>query len=236
MSRNQVRLAALGLFLGSLFVGWLAYNGGIYTVEITQQEAQERLNAALQKRAAQEKTFEVESVKVLFEQNQVRVHAKISGKVRNRVARTSLYGEGIPEYRNGSFYFHPTGQMRFSGIAVEEMETEEKSFPETKKFLRKKIKEYTTKYGFDGFDQTFKDECKEYVTRIIERHITVALSEYPLHTLEDAKGFAIKTALEKVEIVGDKLHITLSVVRFGPTVFVTAFLLVIAICLMFLLG
>ncbi len=224
-SRSKARLVVLGLFLIAVLVGWFAYNGGTYTVVITQQEAQTQINMALEKRAAQEKSFKIESVKVWFENNQIKIDAKVSGKVRNRIVSTGIHGEGVPEYRNGSFYFRPTVPVEFSKPQVDKIDTGKKAFSPTKELLKKKAEQFVAKHGLDEIARTFKYDLEVWTTRVVQEHITIALSEYPLYTLEGGKGIAIKTVLERVDVVGDKLHVTLSGIRLGYTIVIAALLL-----------
>src|SRR3989344_7488147 len=94
-SVKSMQFATAGLFVAALVCVWLAYNGGTYTIAITDQEAQERIIAALEKRAAGDhKPVSVESVHVFFIDNQIRIDAKISGLVKGRAVWADIHAVG----------------------------------------------------------------------------------------------------------------------------------------------
>jgi hypothetical protein len=233
-ARDKMRLATACFFVVAIILVWLAYNGGTYTIEITQQEAQERIDAALTQRAATEpKNFNVESVRVWFENNQILIDASVTAEVKSRAVHADIHGTGTSEYRGGAFYFHPTSPIRFTNVKVEKKESAGRFFAKTRELIKQRFEQFAAEHGFEDITETFKAEFQEWVSATAQKTLASLLSRHPIYTIKNTpKGFAIKAVLEKVEVVGDKLEITLSLVQLGYTIFLSVLFIVIAIGMM----
>jgi hypothetical protein len=229
VSRSGKRIAAACfLLVGGLFA-WLAYNGGEYLVDITQQEAQERIDAALRQRADdQSKNIAVESVNVGFADNQIRIETKVVARFKGRTIAADFEGWGAPIYRDGAFYFHPTSPVRLLDVRIEKPDGAKSSG------LKQRIEKFAADHGLDEVAESVKAEFGRWASAAAQKTLEKAFSLKPIYVLKDnAKGLVIKAVLEKVEVVGDRLKITLSLVQLGYAMAVSAACLLAAAVLAF---
>lgn len=236
MSRQlKIWSTAVVLLLAAVVIAWFAYNGGTYTITITQKEAQERIDTALVRRAATgPQKIEVQSVLVSFANSEIQIDASISGQVRSRVIHADVHGTGMPSYRSGAFYFHPTSPIRFSNVTVEKKENTSPFFKKTRELLKQKAEEFAQKHNLDELERTFKTEFAEWASATAQKILTERLERHPIYVLKNTKGFAIRAVLEKVEMVGEDLKVTLSLTQLGYTIFVAIALLALTILLIVL--
>ncbi|QGM45967.1 hypothetical protein [Methylocystis heyeri] len=229
MSRSGKRIAAACLFLVGGVFAWLACNGGAYLVDITQQEAQERIDAALRQRAAESKNIDVESVKVRFADNQIGIDARVAARFKGRTITAEFEGWGAPIYRDGAFYFHPTSPVRLLDVGIEKPDGAKSSG------LKQRIEKFAAEHGLDEVAESVKAEFRQWASAAAQKTVEKAFSLKPIYVLKDnAKGVVIKAALEKVDVVGDRLEITLSLVQFGYAMGISAACLLAAVALGFL--
>ena len=229
-TRHKVQALAGVLFILVPIIGFFAYNGATLRKEITTEEAQQRINDGLEKRALSEQRVNVESVTVRFADDKIYVNAKASGIVRKRKLTAEVDAVGVPEYRSGGFYFLPTAPLNFKNVKVEKIEPSTGFFSKTKELLKKKAEAFVVEHGWEDALQTFKVEFQEWVVATAEKGVTNALTKHPIYTLKnDMKGFAISAVLEKVKMADDKLVLTLSLVQLGYTIFISLVCLVVVI-------
>jgi len=224
-------LSAL-LVVISLVVVFFAYTGGSKKFEFTTAEAQTLLNASLEKRALNEKSINIESATIIFSNNAVIIDATANGKIRNRTVRADVHAVGKPDYRNGSFYFVPTERPRFNNVKVEKTEKKPGMFDRTKEKLKQKVEELLAKHEWDDLTETFKADFKEWTLNFAEKEVERQLTKRPIYTAkDDLKGFVIKASVEKVEVVGDRIVVTVSVMQILHTIFIALVMLVSVIAI-----
>jgi hypothetical protein len=233
MSRKTKRIAAAGLLIVAAPFAWLAYNGGVYRVEITEQEAQQRIDAALRQRAADEsKNIDVESVDVRFADNRIRIAARVAARFKGRTVAADVAGVGEPIYRDGALYFHPTSPLGFSEVSIEKADGAAKFPGRTVERLKEKAERFAAEHGLGDVVEAARAEFRQWAGAAAQKTLERAFASRPIYVLKDnAKGLVIKAVLEKVEVVGDRLKITLSLVQLGYAMAISALCLLGAVVL-----
>jgi hypothetical protein len=224
------QIAAAGLLIVAALFGWLAYNGGVYRIEIAEQEAQARIDAALKQRAADEsKDVKIDSVNVRFADNQMRIDAKLAARFKGLTIGADVEGTGEPIYRDGAFYFHPTSPIRLSDVKIEKA-----GGVKTVTGLKEKMERFAVEHGLDDAAGGFTAEIRQWASAAAQNIVEKAFSSKPIYILKDnAKGLVVKAVLGKVEVVGDRLEISLSLVRWGYAMAISAVCLLGAVVLAF---
>ena len=81
--------------------------------------------------------------------------------------------------------------------------------------------------GWEAAAESFKAEFQMWISMKAQRAVALALAQRPVYRLKnDVKGFLIKATLERVEISGDKLVVTFSLVQIGYIIFVSIMCLI----------
>lgn len=229
--RTVTKLVAIVLFIVAGALGFFAYNGSVLPpITVTTEEAQQRINAALEKRALEEKRVNIEAATVQFVDNHIVVFAKASGIVRGRTVHADIRAKGVPEYRNGAFYFKPTERPHFENVTVER-ENKPGLVPKgVRDLVKKKADAVIEKHGLEPLAEELKNEFRNWVVSVAEKGAERALTQRPIYVLkDDVKGIVVKAVLEKVEVVGDKLIITLSLVQLAYSIFAALFMFAIGV-------
>ena len=221
-------LVAILLLVGGLLV-WFAYNGGTYTIVVTQEEAQAKLDEQLARFAAQTpkpKHLEhvvFESARVQFVDGTVVLDATISDtlvRLGNRMIRADVHATGGVEYRDGALYVRPTSMPQFTNVFMTKEGAQASSFAHTKQLVKEKIREFAEKHGWEEIGQTFIADFKAWRDEHALKALSTLLDHHPVYTLKDTSTqLVVRAVLDKVEVVGDTLHVTLSVVQFGYLLF-----------------
>ena len=221
-------LMAILLLVGGLLV-WFAYNGGTYTIVVTQEEAQAKLDEQLARFAAQTpkpKHLEhvvFESARVQFVDGTVVLDATISDtlvRLGNRMIRADVHATGGVEYRDGALYVHPTSVPQFTNVFITKEGAQVSSFAHTKQLLQEKVREFAEKHGWEEIGQTFMAEFTVWRDEHALKALSTVFDHHPVYTLKNTSTqLVVRAVLDKVEVVGDTLHVTLSVVQFGYSLF-----------------
>jgi hypothetical protein len=228
---SRKRIAAAGLVIVAALFGWLAYNGGLYRIEITEQEAQERIDAALKQRAADEaKKINIDAVSVRFADDRINIHATVAARFKGQIISAAIEGTGEPIYREGAFYFHPTAPISFTNVGIEKADGGAKSINR----LKEKIERFAAEHGLDNVAEAVTAEFGRWASAAAQETLAKAFSLKPIYVLkENTKGLVVKAVLEKVEVVGDRLEISLSLIRLGYAMAASAVCLLLAMVLAF---
>jgi len=235
--RSMLRgLAYLACIVAAVIV-YLAINHGRIQIELTTEEVQQKINAALEKRALEEKSVNVESAVVTFVDSSLVIKARASGILKSRMITAEITAKGTPEYRGGSFFFKPLERPKFDNVKIERVEKKGGFFSEkTKDLLKKGGEAVLKKFDLEPLAESLKDDFKQWTVSVAERGAEAALTKRPIYTLKsDFKGMTVRSVLEKVEVVGEKLVITLSLLQLAYNVVVAIILLVIALGIAFFL-
>ena len=222
--RTAVRWAIAVLFFAAMLVGWFAYNGGTYTIVVTQEGAQAKLDAQLAHFAAQtQKPKHLErvvfdSARVQFVDSEVVFDASISdtlAHLANRTIRADVHATGGVEYRNGALYVHPTSMPRFTNVFTHK-EGRSVPFAKTLHLVGEKMKQFAAEHGWEEIGQTFTAEFEVWRDEHALKALSTMLDQYPVYTLKDSgTQLVVRAVLDKVEVVDNMLHVTLSVAQFG---------------------
>ncbi len=225
------RIAAGCLLLVAVIFMWIAYNGGTYTIEITQQEARAHIDAALRQRAADEsKNLNIESANLRFVDNRIRIDARISARLKGQAIEADVETTGEPIYRDGKFYFHPTSLIRFSEVRIGKADGDGKPLGRTAELLKQRVEKFAAEHGLGDVTEALKAEFRQWASAAAQKTLETAFALKPIYVLKDnANGVVVNAMLDKVEVVGDKLEITLSLVRFGYSIAIAAACLLLAI-------
>ncbi len=231
--RMKVRLTAIGLCMLAFVVGWLAYNGGTYTIRMSQEEVQERINAAIDRQdTAKDRLIKVDSIELWFsDDNHIRVDAALTGTYRNHTISADASSEGAIEYRSGAFFFHPLAPVSVENIRMEKSDKSPGSFDKTKELIKKKAEEFASSHGLGEITQTFKDELAQRVKNATQKRLASAFATHPIYTLHGTKGLVVRAVLKKVEVVDQKLVVTLSLVQLGISITIAATFLICGLAL-----
>lgn len=222
MKRHSRKWWALAAVAGALLIvapliAFYAYFGGTYTYRMNAAEAQQRLDAMLDKRNQKDPKVVFEDAKIRFERDLLVIDGTAHALALRRTFRADVHAEGRPDYRGGSFYFKPTSTPRFTNIKMQKVDGRGGGFL---KNIREKGREWIAKHGYDDLVEEFKADFNVWAKERGEAAIVSLLSSHPLYTLpNDAKGHFAQAVLEKVEVVGDQLHITMSLKAFAWTIF-----------------
>lgn len=238
MRKRTAWLLSTGLLVLAGIIAFFAYSDGRLKMKVSTAEAQSRIDAALAKRTEtdQGKKVRVDSAVVQFLDDKMHVRAEVSGETKGRKVKTTIHTSGLPEYRSGGFYYKPSS-IEFKNLMVEKTESKPGIFDKTKKALaekkkgvKEKLDEFAAKHGWDTQLDAFRTDLQTWISGQAEAVAITALTNYPLFTPKnDRNGFLIKAGLEKVEVVGDELVITLSLVQFGYTILIAVFVVLLVI-------
>ena len=179
-------------------------------------EAQQRLDATIDKRNQKDPKVIFENAKIRFERDLLVIDGTAHAVALRRTFMADVHAEGRPDYRGGSFYFKPVATPRFTNIKMEKVDGRggyAQSF-------REKGKAWIAKHGYEDLVEEFKADFNLWAKERGEAAIVSLLSSHPLYTLpNDAKGHFAQAVLEKIEVVGEHLHITISLKAFAWTIF-----------------
>jgi hypothetical protein len=226
-SRKWWALAAVAgaLLIAAPLIAFYAYFGGTYTYHMNTTEAQQRLDAML-KRNQKDPKVVFEDAKIRFERDLLVIDGTAHALALRRTFMADVHAEGRPDYRGGSFYFKPDSTPRFTNIKMEKVEGRGGFF----KNFREKGREWIAKHGYEDLVEEFKADFNAWVKERGEAAIVSLLSSHPLYTLpNDAKGYFAQAVLEKFEVVGDQLHITISLKAFAWTIFLAISVAVLSV-------
>jgi len=228
--RTGVWALSVLMVVVAALVGFFAYNGTTKEFRFTTEQAQTLLNASLEKRALDEKSVTVESAKVAFINDTVVIDATANGEKKGRKLRADVHAVGKPEFRDGSFYFHPSEKPVFSNVTLEKVESKPGPFARTQELLKGRVEQYVTDHNFENLVESFKADFKDWVVGVAEKGVETALTRRPFYTPKnDLKGFVIKAAVEKVEVIGDTLVVTVSLTQILYTIFISILMIAAAV-------
>ena len=225
------------LWVGGIVLGVMSYSGGTYDYKVTTHMAQEQIDAALKRpMTGAFRDLKFSNPVVRFADGKVYVQVHIEGVIHKflvkRQVQADVFAVGKPDYHQGGFYFLPTETIRFENAKIERVEGG--AFERTKELVKKHLEESS----WGDVLKEFKPEFEVWFKDIAQKALSTALAEHPFYTLKnDLKGFEIKAVLEKVQVVDDVLHITLSIAQLANTIMWALFVLVCAIgftCLFFM--
>jgi hypothetical protein len=224
----------IGLMVTAVVVAWFAYNGGTIPIEFTEQEAQERLDAALAKRAEGDpKILKIDSAIIHFIDNKLEIDGSVTGEWKNRVVHADIHGIGTPEYRGGSIYFLPSETVTFSNLTIEKRKEGDGGpvfFSRTMDALKKRTSQFIEEHDLTDLTEAFKADLKDWLVASAEKVVTEVLSRHSIYTVKNTpKGIVIKAVLEKVTIAGNKVIATLSFAQLGYTIIVALLLAILGI-------
>jgi hypothetical protein len=244
MSKRNGMWALVALMaLAAVVIGFFAINGTTKEFVFTTAEAQALLNANLEKRALDEKTVNVESATVLFQDSKVIIDATVDGRKFGRKVRADVHAVGKPRYDKGAFYFTPTEKLVFSNLKAEKAQKDPGVFSKTKErakeVFKKQADKVITKLGLEDevsewqeVADTFRSEFQGWIVGVAESQVEKVLTRRPIYTSkDDLKGFAIRAAVQKVEVVGDRLVVTVSLTQILYSIFIAIMLVLAAVAL-----
>ena len=230
LTRTQRCVVVSGLAILASLIAFFSFNGTSVHKEITSEEAQQRLNNTLEKRERTERHVHIEFAEVFFTNGTIVASARAYGMIRGRKVASDVHVQGTPEYRDGAFYFHPTAPIEFTNWKVEKVGNGTKAFEKTRELLKKMATEFLSKHGWENVAESFKTEFQTWINVKAQKAIAHALAERPIYRVKnDGKGFLIKAVLERVEVSGDKLIVTFSLVQLGYTIFISIVCLIVSV-------
>jgi hypothetical protein len=222
-TRSKSKWGVVGLFLLAVIIGVFAFSNGQYVYKVTEESAQSRLDDAIKKRLASEKEPRIESARIHMSGNGLVVDAHITGKIPfKRIVSADVHAVGLPDYSSGKLYFRPiNGQaLEFSSIHVTQDKSKHHLLSDNIKYLiKKKAGEFIERHDLDELTQAVKEDGQKWLVNIAEKGVVYFLTTYPVYTFKhDVKGFVIRAAVKKIEIIDGVMHITLSLAQVAWTI------------------
>ena len=192
------------LFTGIIGGAWMAF--GPDEVHLPR----ERIQTLIDERLPYERAgVSVSSAAVRFEKNELVLKVDVAGKRLGQPFSLSATTVGKPVYRDGAFYFTP------SGVALENIVIGKNDGQSTADRIRDAAKRYIP--GNEGAQNMANDLAAEIESWLRKQTIEAAkemLSKVPVYTLpDDAKGLVAKAVIGEVLVKNDELVITFTLWR-----------------------
>lgn len=197
-------LSIFGIILGTCIAMWTAF--GPDEVRLPRERIQTLIDQQL---PYERDNVVVSNATVEFKGDELTVNVDVKGERLKQPFSLSAKTIGVPTYRNGSFYFAPSG-VEFKDIVVGTKDA---------KSVTDRVREGAKRFfpNNEGAQNAITDLAPGIEVWVRDRTIKAAgsiLSNVPVYTLpNDAKGLAAKAVLGGVYVENDELVITFTLWR-----------------------
>ncbi len=204
---------------------------GEVTLSLTEGQIQDRINSRLDRdfpirgpAQALVKSVRVESAKIQIHDGRIEFLADATGALRNGNSfNLTIFALGSPRYDDGAFFFEPeqieARNLSFSGATPADLIAR---FAERRglRASSEQIQEGNAKRMLELLAPMARGLAKEII------------AHRPIYRLgDDAKGVIVKSLLQSVKIVDDRLLITFSLARLGGPATLGVFCMAAAVAL-----
>ncbi len=222
---------AVAAILTVVAVAFLFTVFGTHQITLTEAQVQERVAPQVGKEfpvggkaGLLIKAVTIKNAEVDIGDGRVSVLFTVDGSLRlDKQFTLTAFAVGVPTYAGSAFYFKP------DKVEVREFAYQGNTPGEAIKNFADK---YITNEGIHDFVADSADKVEEWVTDLAQAAAVHTLDKRPVYELkDDFKGFVISSALQSVEVKGDTLVVTFSLLQLTISALIGLLILAAAVAL-----